>query len=74
MIGRLEGYSGNGFNERRAYLGNEISKRFQSEREELKNKLKQENISNKKVTKKDDKNDTLSRMNSLMRNNMLNKR
>ena len=67
MINRLEGYSGDGFNERRAYIGNEISKSFNKMREEQQ-MVKQENRK-KQFENMDKQQNTLRTMNNLMRNN-----
>ena len=67
MINRLEGYSGDGFNERRAYIGNQISKNFDKKREE-KLKVKQEN-QKKQFDNMNKQQNTLRTMNNMMRNN-----
>ena len=67
MINRLEGYSGDGFNERRAYIGNQISKSFDKKREE-KLKVKQEN-QKKQFDNMNKQQNTLRTMNNMMRNN-----
>ena len=64
MINRLEGYTGDGFNQRRAYIGKEIGKRFQHERDN-KDKLKQENKM-KMFKENEEKNNYLKSMSNLL--------
>ncbi len=72
MINRLEGYTGNGFNERRAYIGNENSKNLLNSKKEIEEKIKKEEL-NQNNFKLNQKSNTLNQMNILMRNNNFNK-
>lgn len=71
MLGNLEGYTGDGFNQRRAYIGNNNAQNFANDREALEKKLKQDkqNVENKILEDKKIKTDTINQMNSLMKNN-----
>ena len=71
MLGNLEGYTGNGFNERRAYIGNNNAMNFANDKKALKEKLKHEKqmAENKIIQDKKVKTDTINQMSNLMRNN-----
>lgn len=71
MLGNLEGYTGDGFNQRRAYIGANNAKNFANDRKALEEKLKQDkqNVENKILEDKKIKTDTINQMNSLMKNN-----
>jgi len=72
MINRLEGYTGDGFNQRRAYIGNENSKNLLNSKKEIEEKIKKEEL-NQNNFKLNQKSNTLNQMNILMRNNNFNK-
>lgn len=71
MLGNLEGYTGNGFNERRAYIGNNNAMNFANDKKALEEKLKHEKqmAENKIIQDKKVKTDTINQMGNLMRNN-----
>ena len=71
MLGNLEGYTGNGFNERRAYIGNNNAMNFANDKKALEEKLKHEKqmAENKIIQDKKVKTDTINQMSNLMRNN-----
>ena len=70
-MNRLEGYTGDGFNQRRAYIDSQNSMNLLSSKKELEEKKQQLN-SNK--VNLNNKNNTLNQMNHLMRNNMFKNR
>ena len=72
MINRLEGYTGDGFNQRRAYIGNENSKNLLNSKKEIEEKIKKEELNHNNF-KLNQKSNTLNQMNILMRNNNFNK-
>lgn len=72
MINRLEGYNGDGFNQRRAYIGNENSKNLLNSKKEIEEKIKKEELNHNNF-KLNQKSNTLNQMNILMRNNNFNK-
>ena len=71
MLGNLEGYSGDGFNQRRAYIGNNNAINFANDKKALEEKLNHEKqmAENKIIQDKKVKTDTINQMGNLMRNN-----
>lgn len=74
MINRLEGYTGDGFNQRRAYIGSNNGMNFINDKKALEEKVKKEQELKelKKNNLINQKNNTLNQMNSLMHNNIFN--
>ena len=72
MINRLEGYTGDGFEQRRAYIGSNNGMNYMNDKKAIEEKVKKEqefkNIN--KTNLMNQKNTTLKQMNSLMRNNL----
>ena len=76
MINRLEGYTGDGFNQRRAYIGTNNSINYLNDKKKLEEKVKKEEqlIKDKKnnelINRINNQNNSLKQMNNLMRNNL----
>lgn len=72
MINRLEGYTGDGFEQRRAYIGSNNGMNYMNDKKAIEEKVKKEqefkNIN--KTNLMNQKNTTFNQMNSLMRNNL----
>ena len=73
MLGNLEGYSGDGFNQRRAYIGNNNAINFANDKKTLEEKTKKDKqmLESKLQEEKRIKTDTINQMNNLMKNNNL---
>lgn len=71
MISRLEGYTGDGFNQRRAYIGAQNGQNFINSKRKLEEKRKNDQLLKEKNKKNivNQKNNKINQVNNLMRNN-----
>ena len=75
MLGNLEGYTGDGYNQRRAYIGANNLKNYMNDKKALEEKVKKEEQMqlekkiNEKINKVNLNNNTLNQMNNLMHKN-----
>lgn len=76
MINRLEGYTGDGFNQRRAYIGTNNNINYLNDKKKLEEKVKKEEQlikdkkNNESINRINNQNNSLRQMNNLMRNNL----
>ena len=71
MLGNLEGYTGDGFNQRRAYIGLNNGMNFANDRKALEEKIKNDKVMKEKKILEDKKikTETINQMNNMMKNN-----